>query len=69
MATKKQKRAEALAKRERFLEEQKRIGLEAQRQDKERRELREQRAKEEAERMNRRFQAILAAHLIRGDEL
>lgn len=37
MATKKQKRAEALAKRERWLEEVRLSGLKAQREDQERR--------------------------------
>jgi hypothetical protein len=64
MATKKQKREAALAKREQFLKEQHRIGLEAQEADRKRREQITLRNTAEAERLNRQFETILAIHTI-----
>jgi hypothetical protein len=69
MATKKQKREAALARREAFLDEQRRIGLEAQQRDREQREAHARRMKEEAQRMDRRMEAILAAHNIHESAL
>lgn len=53
MATKKQKREAALAKRAAFEEKHRLSGLKAQRADQKRRESRRQRAKEDAARANR----------------
>jgi hypothetical protein len=69
MATKKARRAAALEKRERFLEEERRIGLEAQEADRKRREEKARRNKEEAERLNRRMETILATHGIHESAL
>lgn len=67
MATKKQRRADALVKREVFLKQEQLNGLAAQRQDKERREANLQRIKDEAERVNRRHKAILATAFMTRD--
>ena len=67
MATKKQKREMGQAKRTAFEEKVRQGGLKAQSRDREIRAKRKRRADEEAERMNKRHQAILAAHLIHGD--
>lgn len=60
MATKKQKREAALAKREKFLAEVRADGLEAQRLDQEAQEKQEQLMKAEADRINQRYRNILA---------
>lgn len=54
MATKKQKRLEALAKREAFLAKEREIGLAAQRRDIERHEREKARFKKAAEEINHR---------------
>lgn len=64
MATKKQKREAALAKRKRFLEKETALGLEAQRLARKERERESQIAMDEAEEINRRHRRILAAYLI-----
>lgn len=63
MATKKQKREAALAKRENFLEEVRQQGLEAQEREQEFWKAEENRLQEAAERINRRHRAILQGHL------
>jgi hypothetical protein len=62
MATKKQKRAAALAKREAFLEEIRAEGLEALRLDRERRARNTDAVKRKVEEINDRHAAILAKH-------
>lgn len=66
MATKKQKREKALAKRAAFLEEHRQHGLEALKRDREEREHQEERMKETARQIDRRYMNILAAHLIKS---
>jgi hypothetical protein len=61
MATKKQKHAAALAKRSKFMEQIKEIGLEAQKRSKSYQELERQQIAAEANTMNQRFNDILAA--------
>lgn len=56
MATKKQRRAAALAKREAFLETERRIGQEAIEQGKKERDLKALRTKEEIDRIQRRHE-------------
>lgn len=63
MATKKQRREAALAKHEAFVAEQKRLGLEAQRKDQERRAAQLARAEEEAEERNRKMNARITTLL------
>lgn len=58
MATKKQKRAAALAKREEFLREERESGLRAQAMDRAQQEI----IRKEAESLNDRYRAILARH-------
>lgn len=62
MATKKQKRAAAQAKREKFIAEVKAEGLEALRMDRERRASHSDTVKRKAEEINARYAAILAKH-------
>jgi hypothetical protein len=62
MATKKQKRAAALAKREKFLAEVKAEGLEALRLDRERQARHSDLLSRKAEEINDRHSAILAKH-------
>lgn len=62
MATKKQKRAAALAKREQFMAEVKAEGLEALRLDRERRENLSDSISRKADEINARHAAILARH-------
>lgn len=64
MATKKQKRAAALAKRETFLEENRRLGLKAQREARELRERRDQEITEHLIELNRERSRAVAAVLI-----
>lgn len=66
MATKKQKREAALAKRAAFTEETRRTGLEAQKRDREERERREAKIMEEASQINLRHLNIIATQLIKG---
>lgn len=61
MATKKQKHAIALAKREKVMAELKASGLEAQKRDKSYRELERQQITAVGKEMNERFNNILAA--------
>lgn len=63
MATKKQKREAALAKRKSFIDDVERLGLEAQRLDREARERQNQINKAEAERINQKYEAIIQAAL------
>lgn len=58
MATKKQKREAALAKREEFLREERESGLRAQAMDRAQQEI----IRKEAESLNDRYRAILARH-------
>lgn len=62
MATKKAKREALAARKATEAEEVRLSGLRAQAADRKARELRAQRAKEEAEKINKRHNAILAMH-------
>lgn len=62
MATKKQKREAALAKREQFMKEERERGLEALASDRRRREAEEEAAQERIRGMMGRYRAILAQH-------
>jgi len=62
MATKKQKREAALAKREKFLRETRESGLRAQAEDKHNQEIKKQAIAAEAKEINDRYGAILANH-------
>lgn len=64
MATKKQKREEALAKREAFLAEERQHGLDAQKRAREEHEKEIEKVKARVNEINRRHRAILAANLI-----
>lgn len=59
MATKKQKRAAALARREKFMAEYRADGLKALERDRRRRQIKAERAKEDEAREERRQQARL----------
>lgn len=67
MATKKQKREAALARRQEFEAKERQQGLEAQRKDRERRAARAERDKEEAEKAKRKAKNILVTRTIHGD--
>jgi hypothetical protein len=62
MATKKQKREAALAKREKFLQETKESGLKAQQAERQHREMQKQAIQATANEINARYAAILAKH-------
>lgn len=62
MATKKQKREAALAKREAFEEERRQTGLKAQETDRERRARKSRQNQAEAKKVNDRHNTILAMH-------
>lgn len=62
MATKKQKRAAALAKREEFMAEVEAEGLKALRLDRERREIHTDLVKRKVDEINARHEAILSRH-------
>jgi hypothetical protein len=62
MATKKEKRAAALAKREAFLEEVRESGLAAQQEAREIEAYRQERISADADLINARYRAILARH-------
>ncbi|QAY16277.1 hypothetical protein SEA_ICEWARRIOR_65 [Streptomyces phage IceWarrior] len=62
MATKKQKREAALAKREAFLKKERERGLAAQREGREIEAYRQEKLKSDAEVINARYRAILAQH-------
>lgn len=66
MATKKEKRARGLQKREAFMAEQKETGLAAQRKAREAHEERMNRFAEEARSENRRLSALLAVLELRN---
>lgn len=61
MATKKQKRETALAKREAFLTEERAAGLEAQKKDREVRAAKEKRIQTAAAEINAKHRAVLEA--------
>lgn len=60
MATKKQKRAAGLAKREKFLKEEEERGLAAQKADRERRAKQQKKIDEITKEISHRYQVILA---------
>lgn len=62
MATKKEKRAAAAAKRQKMLDEVRTSGLEAQRLDREARRLWDERVDKEIANLNNRHREILAKH-------
>uniref|UniRef100_A0AAU7GXL5 Uncharacterized protein n=1 Tax=Streptomyces phage Scarif TaxID=3158858 RepID=A0AAU7GXL5_9CAUD len=62
MATKKQKREAALAKREKFLKEERERGLAALQADRERRDKEVLEMKQKARSINDHYRAILAQH-------
>lgn len=62
MATKKQKREAAMAKREQFMREQRENGLRAQKQDRHNREMQRQQFAAKGREINARYEAILAKH-------
>lgn len=64
MATKKQKRQAAAEKRLAFDEETRQLGLKAQQADREKREARAERARQEGERLNTRYERIIKAAFI-----
>ena len=62
MATKKQKREAALAKREKFMQEERENGLRAQALDRAKQEQHRETIRKNAEALNARYKAILASH-------
>ena len=66
MATKKQKREAALAKRQAFEEEQRLSGLEAQQRDREIRAAKSERRQSDAKKLNKRYNRILANARVKG---